>query len=384
MKNLIICCDGTWKRADDQYVSNIEKIARAIETTPAGGNMQIVFYTSGVGTGATAAERILGGAFGIGLDAAIVSAYRFLALNYEPGDSVFVFGFSRGAYTARSLVGMTKAIGLLTPDGLADNKLRSAISLYRGRPRPDEEPSPDFRRAKEDFATSCYSDEDVEIRFLGVFDTVGALGVPGLSRQKYKFHDVTLNQRVKCARQALAIDEQRRTFAPCIWQQVRGDEGTPENALTDVKQVWFEGVHTDIGGGYEESALSDLVLNWMVGEAKQCGLVIDSARLAKGQRSSPLVVHNSLTLAYRVMNALSRGQQKFRRFPKAAIWRFRGDRRLLESSAEDWGVAIASGAHRRWTDAADMGEPSAVNVSWWIQWLGDHGLDPSARVEKVD
>lgn len=384
MKNLIICCDGTWKRADDQYVSNIEKIARAIETTPADGPLQIVFYTSGVGTGATAAERILGGAFGIGLDSAIVSAYRFLALNYEPGDAVYVFGFSRGAYTARSLVGMTKAIGLLTPDGLADNKLRSAISLYRSRPRAGEKPAESFTAAKAEFAESCYRDAEVEIRFLGVFDTVGALGVPGLSRQKYKFHDVSLNDKVDCARHALAIDEQRRTFAPCIWQQVRGEDGTPVNTRTDVKQVWFEGVHTDVGGGYDESALSDLVLNWMVGEAQQWGLIVDPGRLAKGQRSAPLIVHDSLTLAYRVMNTLSRVQQRFRRFPKAAIWRFRGDRRLLEASPEDWGVAIASGAHRRWSEAADIGRPGAVNVSWWIEWLGEHGRGPAVRIEHVD
>jgi len=120
-KRLVICCDGTWNRPDSDHVTNIEKIARTVATDlgRTGGVQQLVLYLAGVGAGSYAADRLLGGAFGFGLFANIRSAYRFLALNYEPGDEIFVFGFSRGAYTARSLVGMVGRAGLLTRDALA-------------------------------------------------------------------------------------------------------------------------------------------------------------------------------------------------------------------------------------------------------------------------
>ena len=193
MKRLVICCDGTWKRADEINVSNIEKIARAVDPEPSGGPVQIAYYSSGVGTGATRTDRVLGGAFGLGLDTALVGAYRFLALNYNPGDEVFVFGFSRGAYTARSLVGIISRIGLLTSDGVARNELKNAIAVYRND-------TPASSKDKESFRKLCHPESDVEIGFLGVFDTVGTMGVPGLGRRKYGFHNVELAPCVRFAR----------------------------------------------------------------------------------------------------------------------------------------------------------------------------------------
>ena len=172
MKRLVICCDGTWNRPDNDNVTNIEKIARTIQTdlTRTGGVQQLVFYISGVGAGSYKVDRWLGGAFGFGLFSNVRTAYRFLALNYEPGDEIFVFGFSRGAYTARSLVGMIARVGLLTRTALVADKLPEAVNRYRRtspRGRAFGESDAEFKH------DHCHP--ATPVAFLGVFDTVGAL-----------------------------------------------------------------------------------------------------------------------------------------------------------------------------------------------------------------
>ena len=140
MKRLVICCDGTWNRPDNAHVTNIEKIARTVETDPVDGDppaQQMVLYLSGVGTSGYTVDRLLGGAFGFGLFDNMRSGYRFLALNYDPGDEIFVFGFSRGAYTARSLVGMIGRVGLLTRESLIRDQPAGG-----GRPLPAPAPGP--------------------------------------------------------------------------------------------------------------------------------------------------------------------------------------------------------------------------------------------------
>ncbi|KAA0023886.1 DUF2235 domain-containing protein [Antrihabitans cavernicola] len=374
MKRLVICCDGTWKTSDDKNVSNIEKIARAIHTSPPDGSQQVVYYTSGVGTGATSVERLFGGAFGLGLDAAILGAYRFLALNYEEGDDVYVFGFSRGAYTARSLIGMISTIGLLTPDGVVRNDLCEAIKVYRNRPRLDQSPT-QFQAAKDNvakFRRSCYRDSQVKIKFLGVFDTVGALGVPGLSLRKYKFHDVELPNQVKYARQALAIDERRRAFAPCVWKEPE------DNKKTNVKQVWFDGVHSDVGGGYRESTLGDLSLLWMIGEATKRGLVVrDDLFHSNLQPSNLPTLHNSMTFGYRIANALGAMVAWFAAMFARKDTRFHRGHRVLqvvgsETSRADWNVRIARSAFERSGNVElDNGLGTAPNASRWIEWVSE-------------
>ncbi|RYF61223.1 MAG: DUF2235 domain-containing protein [Comamonadaceae bacterium] len=383
-KRLVVCCDGTWKRADDQNVSNIEKIARAIDTTPLPREpVQVVYYTAGVGTGATRTERFLGGGLGLGLDISLIGAYRFLALNYTPGDEVFVFGFSRGAYTARSLVGMIATIGLLKPEGVVQDNLHNAINVYRNRPRKDDpHPDPDAEKDVEHFRKGCYRNDQMKIRFLGVFDTVGALGVPGLSRRKYQFHNVALPDEIEVvtARQALAIDEQRRTFTPAVWS--RG-----EQPHTDVKQVWFEGVHTDIGGGYPESNLSDLTLLWMLREAKTCGLVVHDTRI--NSRLDPKPVdppHNSLIGWYPTLNRLSKIGQRLGLSTRIGL-RFSGNHRLLESSVKkdsdkDLSIYLAQTAHDRWKDtSAELRERSTIG--WWTASLKRQSIKLTDRIEEL-
>ena len=366
MKNLVVCCDGTWKSADDKDVSNIEKIARAIEPTPADHPIQIVYYAAGVGTGATKIEKLVGGAFGLGLDSAIVGAYRFLSLNYQEGDQIYVFGFSRGAYTARSLVGMIDVIGLLRPDGLAKNKLSQAMPLYRGRPADPNKPSPKWSRDVAEFRTDCYGQSDVIVRFLGVFDTVGTLGVPGVTRRKYQFHNVSLTPQVATARHALAIHERRRSFAPALWTEDKEKKATP-----DVKQIWFDGVHSDVGGGYKEYELANRSLKWMVAEARAAGLVFADSRLvAKPQE---VVLHKTLKGPYLVLNMLS---ALAGRFTPSVGTRFQRGWRVLERSAgKGWGADVAvdltDDVYRRWV-VDSGGRLPAAGVRWWIDGVGGH------------
>ncbi|MGE5655021.1 MAG: DUF2235 domain-containing protein [Actinomycetota bacterium] len=255
MKRLVICCDGTWQQLASPYPSNIVKLAQAVKPTANDGIPQIVFYDEGIGTDS---NKILGGATGLGIDRKIQDAYRFLCLNYIPGDEIYLFGFSRGAYTVRSLAGMIYCSGLLERPHIT--RAPEAYELYRNRSiKPRDKVSVDYRNA--------YGDR-VPITLLGCFDTVGSLGIPGVAgfgkineqvNKRYQFHDTTLNKMVQNALHAVAIDEIRESFS------VTPMKKHPEAENQRVIQVWFPGEHGCIGGGTQEySGLSDAVLQWMM------------------------------------------------------------------------------------------------------------------------
>jgi uncharacterized protein (DUF2235 family) len=252
-----------------------------------------VFYDQGVGTG-NLWDRWLGGAFGAGLEKNVVDAYRFIMHNYEEGDRLFLFGFSRGAYTARSTVGLLRNSGLLKK-AHADH-MREAWALYRSDVHPNDEAARGFRAE--------YASE-VDVHFLGVWDTVGARGIPvrGLrwfTMRKYRFHDVQLSGIVKNAYHAAAIDERRSPFRPSLWEPVR-KEGQ------HVEQVWFTGVHSDVGGGYAEPGLCDAALLWMTDKARDCGLVCDDDYLGRVTRPDAMDVrHNSKVGLYRLTRGYTR------------------------------------------------------------------------------
>jgi len=310
MKRLIICCDGTWNRPDSPNITNIEKIARTVQTDPgsSAGVPQLVYYLSGVGGAGYETDRILGGAFGFGLFNNMLAAYRFLAQNYEPGDEIFVFGFSRGAFTARTLVGMIGYVGLITKRALVDDQLSRARDFYKLRKQDDDTRTPDLVAWRTEH---CHA--TTPIAFVGVFDTVGALGVPGAMFLAPRFHNLGLSDEVACARHALAIDEYRLKFEPSLWAAKSGapssggprSGGPAEDAR--VKQVWFRGAHSDVGGGYGETGLSDSTLLWMATEAHAQGLVFDVPLLTTYVASGkPAVQHNPLKPMFRVDNLLIR------------------------------------------------------------------------------
>lgn len=356
MKRLVVCCDGTWNGARSPYVSNVAKIARSVESRELPPEVdQVVHYVGGVGT-RYPVDRWLGGAFGLGLLANVVDGYQFLALNYEAGDEIFVFGFSRGAFTARSLGGMVGRIGLLRPDRL--DRLDEAVTRYREQ--TDDAADAEFTRA--------HCRPDVPIQFLGVFDTVGALGVPGPFKKRHQFHDIRLGSAVRTARQALAIDERRRVFEPCLW-----DRGSTAEQPGRVKQVWFEGDHSDVGGGYPETGLCDTALLWMIVEAHGQGLLFDLDRVSGFlDTGSAAVRHDPMRLGFRISNLVRRVWQRITRSVSGR--RFRGDVRLLELE-QDAAVLTATSAWAHWSESDDY-RNAAPNIDWWQQTRGD--VDPGA------
>ena len=226
--------------------------------------VQVCYYHNGVGTDAGFFSKFVGGALGWGLSGIVQDAYRFIANNYRTGDQIYIFGFSRGAYAARSLAGFIGFAGLLDKKRLA--WLPEAYKLYRTSPEK-REASPYAKKLKD---LRLETHRDVPIHFVGVWDTVGALGAPtpGLkwfTKRWVKFHDTSLGKDVRHAYHALAIDERRRPFKPDIWTA----KGDPNQV---VEQVWFAGVHSNIGGSYKDHVLSDISLKWMMERAQGCGL----------------------------------------------------------------------------------------------------------------
>ncbi len=272
-KNIVVLVDGTGKEFE-RDASNVLRLARVLADVP---GHQIFHYDPGVGTqGAPSADlmsrqelvKVMGLAMGAGVYDKIGVAYRYLMDNYEAGDRLFFFGFSRGAYTVRALAGLVGKLGIL--ERRRANLVPYAVKLYA---------SPRNLKLAHDF-TETFCDRHPDIRFLGLWDTVKS--VFRIERGGREISSVVLprtyaNPAVRIVRHALAIDERRRFFRTNRWEQ-----GADADPATDVKQVWFAGDHSDVGGGYpeSESGLSKLAFAWMLREAKACGLIVDPDREA--------------------------------------------------------------------------------------------------------
>ncbi len=271
MKRIVVCCDGTWKSADQESRTNVVKIAAAILPVGYDGVQQVVYYDEGVGT-RIGLDRFIGGAFGAGLFQNVCEAYRFVSNNFEPGDEIWFLGFSRGAYTVRSTAGLIRKCGVLRKTEL--DRFENAYRIYRSKAagRADTPEAVEFREK--------YS-QMTRVRFIGVWDTVGSLGIPGRFRffrkARYEFHDVDLSRSVDFGYQALAIDEHRETFAPAVWHV---QEPRPNDPPQEVEQAWFPGAHSDVGGGSSSAGLSDAALAWMAGKARGAGLEFSDTALA--------------------------------------------------------------------------------------------------------
>ena len=318
-RKLVVCCDGTWNTPRTE--TNIYRTYRFLRerlgspteitqksgvTSCAGrakdGSDVLLFYDQGVGTDWF--SRLVGGGVGVGLSDNVRDAYHFLAHNFAPGSEIYVFGFSRGAYTARSLCGFVKAAGLLVKP-TEKQVWRAYMDRYATAPRIVARPggwSVDRVRGwlvekagdavghlGEDVA-SLPRHDGVKITFIGVYDTVGALGVPLARAAKVNepivgFHDTTLGDTVVHAVQALAVDEQRGPYLPTLWTQAAN---AALLAGQSVLQVWFPGVHSDIGGGYPNKGIGDTTWDFMMRQAARRGLVIDPAQPTPALRLEPL------------------------------------------------------------------------------------------------
>jgi len=276
-KRLVVCCDGTWETANVRDLTNVAKIALAIAPEDSAGVEQRTYYQPGVGT--RWLDKYAGAIFGLGVSPDVRNAYRYIVQNFDPGDELFLYGFSRGAFTARSLAGFIRNSGVLRREHI--DRLDDAYALYRNRndaAHPRSVEARLFRRA--------YSHE-TRIRFIGVWDTVGALGIPltgvplvDLINDRSRFHDTDLSSTVDAAFHALAIDEHASLFRPTLWTS---QKHAPEHQR--VEQVWFAGSHSDVGGGIRGHGLSDVALAWMVERSREYGLAFSPDDAAASEKS---------------------------------------------------------------------------------------------------
>jgi uncharacterized protein (DUF2235 family) len=331
----VVCCDGTWntprtgtnifrtygflrKQLGDPAELSQKTGVTTCTGRAADGSDVLLFYDQGIGT--QWFDRLVGGAAGVGLSDNVRDAYYFLAQNFVPGSDIYVFGFSRGAYTARSLCGFIKAAGLLERPSMKD-VWRAYIDLYATPSRVVAQPrgfNPDRIRSwfveKAGDAVGKLGGPDVAklprhagvtIRFIGVYDTVGALGVPlpaamFVNEPIVGFHDTTLGDIVQHAVQALAVDEKRGPYTPTLWTEA-ANAVVP--AGQSVLQAWFPGVHSDVGGGYADKGIGDITWDFMMRQAAANGLVVDPARSTPSLTLQPLPVqHDSFDEAWQTLS----------------------------------------------------------------------------------
>ena len=296
-KNIVVCSDGTGNSGGNRG-TNVWRIFNAVNRHRTDVK-QITFYDDGVGTDSLRWLRALGGAFGWGLSKNLRQLYTFVVMNHQPGDRLYLFGFSRGAFTIRSLGAMISRCGLLEREkfldldpGKRERALNRILKAYRSskkiRERKDGESYEVYDkhvREQLEIDTLPFRNECIPIHFIGVWDTVDAVGLPfdelkvmdWLSRRFFGlrlwgFHDRKLSRKVKHAYQALALDDERKTFHPNVWDPPDPAAKPPTcngQPLVDqtIEQVWFAGVHSNVGGGYPKDSLSLVPLDWMMGKA---------------------------------------------------------------------------------------------------------------------
>lgn len=269
-KRIVFCADGTWQAPVNN--TNVYRLYKALTVTAD----QVTFYDDGVGADATGLDRLLDGAFGQGILQKIKDGYTKIAHVYEPGDQIFLFGFSRGAYTARSLAGMIANCGIPT-GAFSDDCVTQVFAAYR---------DPVNRASILAGLTGCGLGK-ATIQMVGVWDTVGALGIPAIFGEvdmtTYEFLDTGLHPDIKNAYQCLAVDERRLQFQATLWTSA------PAAGQT-VEQVWFSGCHGDVGGGTAQvggvdagTRLCDITLGWMAVKAQSLGITIDPTMSAQFQ-----------------------------------------------------------------------------------------------------
>ena len=319
-KNIVLCSDGTGNSANKGRGTNVWKIFEAVDLIGHTRNHslkeQVAFYGDGVGTARFKLFKVISGAIGIGLSRNVKELYTELCRVYAPGDVIYLFGFSRGAFTVRTLAGLIEHCGII------ETHRRAWSGSHNGAGSQDQEPIDDIRlqelvdeaysHFREQFWKRCgkrrraslptnssaeaacaefrkkhavwhpkHAPERIpKIRFIGVWDTVDAVGLPfdelATAINKvwpYKFPDRKLGAHVEKACHALAIDDERRSFHPTLWEET-ADDKPEENDTSEprIEQVWFPGVHSNVGGGYPKQGISLVALCWMMRKAKEAGL----------------------------------------------------------------------------------------------------------------
>ena len=262
-KNILVFSDGTGQTGGKKIDTNVYKLFKMVENRT---ERQIAYYDEGLGTGW--AGNVAGLVSGLGISKNILQCYKFIFDNYNAGDDIFLFGYSRGGTTVRSLAGFIHMFGMLPKS--RPELIKKAYRIYKiSDPQKRQERAKDF--------VERYHNMWCRIKFIGVWDTVEALGLPIKSVSyildkipffKHNFHSLDLSESIIHARHALALDDDRKVFHATYWNK---DLSKPDQTL---KQVWFVGSHADVGGGNKKGELSDLPFIWITHEAIKYGLWI--------------------------------------------------------------------------------------------------------------
>ncbi|HYJ83175.1 MAG TPA: DUF2235 domain-containing protein [Allosphingosinicella sp.] len=356
MKRIIFCFDGTWNKLGVDTPTNVVLTAASVEREARDGTVQIMHYDEGVGTGQL--DKVTGGVFGAGLVSNVREAYRFLIFNYDPGDEIYVFGFSRGAFSARTFVGFVRHVGTLSRLHVA--RIDEALALYEQRLEGADGASEKMRRFRADYSAAvCVGDDDdswrcrnvpgyaqgsaprLKIRYLGVWDTVEALGVPGMlwisrwTNRGNAFHDPSITDFVESVRHAVAIDERRSTFPATLCGDLTALNAAKGKAAdapdAPYQEKWFPGVHGSVGGGGDIRGLSDGALGWVLKGAKLAGLKLDVGRGSRVQGFKPdpyAPLVNVADAKSGLLQKLTRdrpGPEHPWQVSTAAIWRWKKD-----------------------------------------------------------
>ncbi|KAI1121118.1 hypothetical protein F5Y10DRAFT_288902 [Nemania abortiva] len=284
-KRIIVCCDGTWQNSDNGYVkstrrktertlqipSNVTRISRCFRRSCSDGVFQIIYYQSGVGSRSGILDRLFGGAFGTGISENIREAYAFLCANYVDGDEIVLLGFSRGAFTARSIGGMISDLGLLTRDGMEYfYPIFKDMQNWSNDHYDDPFPTMPFtNKPKGENAAAVYRERLIEKNYTRVKENKGqgalirvlAIGVWDT------FYNTHLSNKIQHGFHALALDETRGPFAPTLWERRPQEQGT-----SDLRQVWFPGNHANIGGGWADQGVANSTLAWMMDQLSSVGV----------------------------------------------------------------------------------------------------------------
>ncbi|WP_419939869.1 phospholipase effector Tle1 domain-containing protein [Candidatus Palauibacter sp.] len=368
-KNIVICSDGTWNSAYKRRGTNVFKLYEALDHTgrPGSGEEQIAFYDDGVGTQKLRLLRILGGAFGLGLARNVRQLYTSLARVYEPGDRIYLFGFSRGAFTVRTLADMICRCGIVDVKGGGSGdgvpltgralreRVRRAYKTYRSSYREVWTRNVD----KWIRAGLPQTHEPATIQMVGVWDTVDAVGLPFRDQAeilnlmfRFKFPDTFLPSNVDYGYQALAIDEERTTFEPILWNERINGPPKPRGAKQVVTQVWFAGAHANVGGGRPKQGMSLVSLFWMMEKAESLGV-----RFSKSTRRGIETARNVHDELYDSRSGI------------AALYRYRprNIRAMCEDRAQ---VRIHESAVERIRSATDGYAPATVPAGRTVSRTG--------------
>ena len=334
MKRLIICADGTWNQPetdidgtgdDRDYPTNVLRLARGIAPHTSDGLKQIVFYDWGVGTDN---HKVSGAIAGNGLEKNVMDCYRFIVHNYDDGDEIILFGFSRGAYTVRCLAGMLNNCHILKSSEAS--LIPKAFELYKDTSAP-----PKSEKATK-WRTANSIPNSGKVHFIGVWDTVGSLGLPftffGLLKRKDLFYDSWIGSNIEIARHALSLDEKRDDFEATVWNKEKDQQEGYDPSEYNLKQVWFAGTHTDVGGGYppdkeDNTHLSDIPMMWMLKEAqKEINLELDAFLPVKKEKQNPLAKqHDSLTGIFALLGSRIRTMESTHKVHASVIERLQND-----------------------------------------------------------